>query len=266
MDITMDRLSNTITLHRNNIESLTGGPRPLLLLLPWHGAKPHSVERYRQIYYPYGFDILTVESSILHFLWPQYGLSYAEQVLDLLHSELFSSHPLVIHAFSLGGFLFVQMIASTLRDTSRYSGFKARITGQIFDSLVIGNLDLMVKGASQMLNPPFFQSFFRRVALFFFWLLSGYTVNHYQTAIATLWERPCHAPILIFYSENDPLCDNTKMESLLHGWRRKGIPVFGKSWKISRHAGHLRQHPEEYQSTLQNFLQSLGKLHLPSKL
>ncbi|XP_041059154.1 fascin-3 isoform X1 [Carcharodon carcharias] len=140
------RLSNTITLYRNNTKAVAGAPRPLLVLFPWLGAKPRAVECYRQIYYPYGFDILTVESNILHFLWPRYGLSYASEVLDLLHSEPLSSHPLVIHAFSIGGFLFVQMIVATLRDAPRYSGFEARIMGQIFDSLVVGDVELMAKG------------------------------------------------------------------------------------------------------------------------
>ncbi|XP_067915867.1 transmembrane protein 53-A [Heterodontus francisci] len=265
-NVIMNRLSNTITLYRNSTNTLAGAPKPLLLLLPWFGAKPPAVERYRKIYYPYGFDILTVESSILHFLWPRYGLSYALEVLDLLHSEPFSSRPLVIHAFSIGGFLFVQMIVATLRDVPRYLGFKARIVGQIFDSLVIGDVELMAKGVSQMLAPQFLLPLFRRATLFYFWLLSAYTVRHYQSGIRTFWETPYHSPILVFYSENDPLSSYTEVEALLCTWQRRGIRVLGKSWKISRHAGHLRQHPQEYQSTLQNFLQSLSMIHLPSKL
>ncbi|XP_067861494.1 transmembrane protein 53-A [Heptranchias perlo] len=263
-DITMNRLSSTITFYQNSTKTLV--PRPLLLLLPWFGAKPQAVERYRQIYYPYGFDILTVESSILHFLWPRYGMSYATKVLDLLHSDPFASRPLVIHASSIGGFLFAQMIVRTLRETPRYVDIQARITGQVFDSLVIGNIDLMAKGVSQMLAPSFLQSFLTRATLFYFWLLSGYTVIHYETAIKTFWEMPCRAPILMFYSENDPLSDYAEVEALLRGWRRKGIHVHGKSWEISRHAGHLRQHPQEYQGALHNFLHSLGMMPLPSKL
>ncbi|GCB76377.1 hypothetical protein scyTo_0016553 [Scyliorhinus torazame] len=140
------KFSNTITLYRNSSKSVANAPRPLLVLFPWLGATPHVVERYRQIYYPYGFDVLTVESNLLHYLWLQYGLAYASYVLDLLQSEPLSSLPLVIHAFSIGGFIVSQMIQATLRDAPRYAGFAARIRGQIFDSLVVGDMELIVNG------------------------------------------------------------------------------------------------------------------------
>ncbi|GCC21287.1 uncharacterized protein [Chiloscyllium punctatum] len=140
------RFSSTITLYGNSTKTLNGAPRPLLLFLPWYGAKCHAMDHYRQIYYPYGFDILSVESSILHFLWPQYGLSYASEVLDLLQSEPFSSRPLLIHASSIGGFLFAEMLIITQRDVPRYSSFGSRIMGQIFDSLVAGDVELLANG------------------------------------------------------------------------------------------------------------------------
>ncbi|XP_051890250.1 transmembrane protein 53-A [Pristis pectinata] len=259
----MNRLSNTITLYRNNGKYLTGGPRPLLLMLPWLGAKPHAIERYRQTYYPYGFDILDVETSILHFLWPRCGLSYALQVVDLLQREPFASCPIIIHAFSIGGFLFAKMITAS-RNIPWHSSFKARVIGQIFDSLVIGNADRMAKGVSQMLAPPFLQPILKRITLF--WLLRGYITSYHKTAIKSFWDHMCPAPILVFSSKNDPLSDSMELEALLQSWRKKGIPVTEKSWDISRHAGHLRQHPQEYQNTLKNFLNSLGPFCLPSRL
>ncbi|XP_038667653.1 uncharacterized protein si:dkey-5i3.5 [Scyliorhinus canicula] len=260
------KFSNTITLYRNSTKSVANAPRPLLVLFPWLGATPHVVERYRQIYYPYGFDILTVESNILHFLWPQYGLAYASNVLDLLQSEPLSSPPLVIHAFSIGGFTVAQMIQATLRDAPRYAGFEARIRGQIFDSLVVGNMELMANGAAQVLAHRFLQPLFKWALLLYFWLFKRYTVSHYQTSTEMFKERPYRTPILTFYSENDPLSDYKEVEALLRNWAMKGIHAVGKSWKISRHAGHLRQHPLEYQSAVQNFLGSLGMFYFPTKL
>lgn len=260
---TMNRLSKTITLYRNSSKYLTGCQRPLLLMLPWFGAKPHAVERYRQIYYPYGYDILVVESSIKHFLWPHSGMSYALQVMELLQSEPFDSCPLVIHAFSIGGFIFAEMILAS-RNVPCHSNFKSRIVGQIFDSLVIGSVDQMAKGVSQMTAPPFLQPILKRMVVF--WLLSGYISSHHKAIVNNFMEHPCRTPILVFYSKDDPLSDYMQVETMLHNWQKTGIRAFGKSWDISRHAGHMRQHPQEYQSTLQNFLSSLGPYHLPSKL
>ncbi|XP_048409679.1 uncharacterized protein si:dkey-5i3.5 [Stegostoma tigrinum] len=262
----MKRLSTTITFCGDSPESLDDARRPLLLLFPWYGAKPHAIENYRQIYYPYGIDVLTVECSIWLFLWPQYGSSYASEVLDLLQSEPFSSRPLLIHALSIGGFLFAEMLVITRRDVQRYSGFGARIMGQIFDSLVVGDMEVLAKGISQVMAPPILQPFLKRTTLFYFWLLSRYTVKHYEASIRSFWETQYHTRILLFYCENDSLSNYKEVEALLYHWQRKGIPAVGKSWKISRHAGNLSQHPQEYQSALQNFLLTLGIIHLPSKL
>ncbi|XP_078276326.1 transmembrane protein 53-A [Rhinoraja longicauda] len=259
----MNRLSNTITLYRNSSKYLTGCQRPLLLMLPWLGAKPHAMERYRQIYYAYGYDILVVESNIMHFLWPHSGMSYALQVMELLQREPFASCPLAIHAFSIGGFIFAEMIVNS-RNVPRHSNFKARIVGQIFDSLVVGSVDHVAKGVSQMMAPPFLQPLLKRITVF--WLLRDYITSRHKAAFNTFRDYPCPSPILMFYSKNDPISDFMEVDALLHSWQKKGIRAFGKRWDISRHAGHLRQHPQEYQSTLQNFLSSLGPSHLPSKL
>ncbi|XP_072097076.1 transmembrane protein 53-A isoform X2 [Mobula birostris] len=259
----MKRLSSTITLYQISGKCLTGGPRPLLLMLPWFRAKSPAVERYRQLHHPYGFDILVVETNILHFLWPRLGLSYAQQVVDLLHKGSFASSPIIVHAFSIGVFLFANMIVVS-RNIPLYSNFKARVVGQIFDSLVIGNTDRIAKGVSQILAPPFLQPVLKRMTLF--WLMRSYINSYHQAAIKLFWDHPYPAPVLVFSSRNDPLSDWVELEALLQSWQKKGIPVTGKSWDISHHAGHLRQHPQEYQEVLKSFLNSLSSFCLPSKL
>ncbi|MGH0151631.1 UNVERIFIED_CONTAM: hypothetical protein FKN15_048139 [Acipenser sinensis] len=84
------------------------GPKPLLLLLPWLGSRPHAVDKYREIYFRQGVHFLTVKTS--HFLWPRWWLDYGAQILELLQSDSFVSRPLLLHAFSIGGYTFAQMM------------------------------------------------------------------------------------------------------------------------------------------------------------
>lgn len=121
--------------------------RPLLLLLPWLGSRPQAVSKYCEIYFRTGFDVLMVESQVSLFLWPRWGLEYGARLLDLLESDQrFCRRPLLVHAFSIGGYTFSQLMMHMAQDRERYQGLAQRIHGQIYDSLVIGSLERMAVG------------------------------------------------------------------------------------------------------------------------
>ena len=158
--VTVQKISKTITFFCNDTltSSITsrpaGGPgatsadqpKPLLLFLPWLGSRPQTVTKYCEIYFRTGFDVLMVESEVSQFLWPRWGLEYSARVLDVLEDERFSQRPLLVHAFSIGGYTFGQMLVHMARDGQRYRGLAQRIRGHIYDSLVIGSLERMAIG------------------------------------------------------------------------------------------------------------------------
>ncbi|MGH0158420.1 UNVERIFIED_CONTAM: hypothetical protein FKN15_035638 [Acipenser sinensis] len=49
--VTAQRISKTITFYKNESKAASmlqqNGPKPLLLLLPWLGSRPHAVDKYR---------------------------------------------------------------------------------------------------------------------------------------------------------------------------------------------------------------------------
>ncbi|MGH0151630.1 UNVERIFIED_CONTAM: hypothetical protein FKN15_048138 [Acipenser sinensis] len=258
---TAQRISKTITFFKNESKAASmlqqNGPKPLLLLLPWLGSQPHAVDKYREIYFRQGFDVLTVESKTCHFLWPRWGLDYGAQVLELLQSDSFVSCPLLLHAFSIGGYTFAQMMVHISRNAQQYKSVTDRIKGQIYDSLVIGSVERMAEGVSKMFFPSL-QGLVQWSTLLYFRVLEGYTVDYYNAAIEVFWNNPLQTPGLFFHSENDPLSDHKELERLQKKWQQQGITVVYKAWKDSLHAGHLRQHPQEYLATLHQFLQSLN--------
>ncbi|MGH0142900.1 UNVERIFIED_CONTAM: hypothetical protein FKN15_047833 [Acipenser sinensis] len=228
--ITAKRISKTITFYKNESKAASmlqqNGPKPLLLLLPWLGSRPHAVDKYREIYFRQGFDVLTVESKTSHFLWPRWGLDYGAQVLELLQSDSFVSCPLLLHAFSIGGYTFSQMMVHISKNAQQYKSVTDMIKGQIYDSLIIGSVEKMAEGVSKMFFPSL-QGLVQWSTLLYFRVLEGYTVDYYNAAIEKRWQQ-------------------------------QGITVVYKAWKDSRHAGHLRQHPQEYLATLHQFLQSFN--------
>lgn len=239
--------------------------KPLMLMLPWLGSRPQALTKYCEIYFKTGFDVLVVESEVKDFLWPRWGLEHGKRLLDLLHSERFASRPLLVHAFSIGGYTFSQLLVNVSQDTQRYQGLAQRIKGQVYDSLVVGSVERMATGLGKTLLPSL-ESVVKSVSMLYFSMFKHQTLDYFNEGIEAFWATPVTAPALFFFCENDPLSDPQAVEELIDHLRKRGIDVTSKKWKDSIHAGHLRRHPEEYVSTLNRFLNSLHVTQPKAKL
>lgn len=125
---------------------VSASPRPLLLFFSWLGAQPGGVAKYRDVYLDRGMDVLLVQSSVMHFLWPQWGLDYGLEILKVLEEPLFSERDLLVHATSIGGYTFTHMLTHMAHGPKKYAQLGQRVTGHIYDSLVAGSLEHMAVG------------------------------------------------------------------------------------------------------------------------
>lgn len=89
------------------------------------------------------------------FLWPRWGLDHGKLLLELLLSERFITRPLLVHAFSIGGYTFAQLLVHVTQDQQKYQAVTNRIKGQVYDSLVVGSLEHMAIGESVVTNLHF---------------------------------------------------------------------------------------------------------------
>ncbi|XP_029379395.1 uncharacterized protein LOC115056804 [Echeneis naucrates] len=271
--ITAHHLGKNVTFYVNELASPASGcqrkmseeHKPLMLLLPWLGSRPQAVAKYCEIYFRTGFDVLVVESEVQQFLWPHWGLDHGRSLLELLQSERFATRPLLVHAFSIGGFTYSQLLIHVSQDTQKYQSLTKRIKGQVFDSLVVGTLDTMVTGLGKTVFPHF-ETLVKKVCMLYFGLFKRQTVDHFNTSIDVFWKTPVRAPALFFFCENDVLSNAQAQEDVLDYWRKSGIQVTAKKWKDSTHAGHLKRYPEEYLATLELFLHSLHITQLKAKM
>ncbi|XP_018581740.1 transmembrane protein 53-A [Scleropages formosus] len=267
--VTAHKISKTITYLLNESKAVTKSPKskpkPLLLLLPWLGSRPQGLAKYCEIYFRTGFDVLVVETEVSQFLWPRWGLDYGAKVLEVLERDAFISRPLLVHAFSIGGYTFTQLLNHIPGCSQQCQSLADRIKGQIYDSLVIGSLEHMATGLGKTLFPQW-EGLFRQASLLYFRAFKKHTVDYFKSSVDLFWNHPVTAPALFFFCENDPLCDYNKMEELIECWRSAGMVVEGKKWKESIHAAHLRQHPEEYLAVLESFLRSLDLVPLKAKM
>ncbi|XP_067276209.1 transmembrane protein 53 isoform X3 [Pseudorasbora parva] len=270
--VTAHKISKRITFFASDVGAGTpaasyspGQPKPLLLLLPWLGSRPQAIAKYCEIYFRTGFDVLVVESEVSQFLWPRWGLEYGGRLLELLESEGFSQRPLLVHAFSIGGYTFSQVLVHVAKDTQRYQSLTNRIRGHIYDSLVMGSLEHMATGLGKTMFPRL-EGLVRTAGLMYFRVFKHQTVDYFDSSISIFWNTPLMAPALFFFSENDAMCDYKSLEKMVEFWKKRGLLVESKKWKESVHAGHLRTHPQEYLSTLENFVLSLNMVPLKAKM
>ncbi|KAM9311779.1 transmembrane protein 53-A-like [Gastrophryne carolinensis] len=259
------KYSDSVSLYTNPSNTIDSpASPPLLLFLPWLGSKAKSYEKYIHLYFNLGFDVLVAESSMSHFLWPRNGLKYAGQLLDLLMGEKeLSSRKLYLHAMSIGGYTFAQMLVCSSKEQRE---MLEKLHGQVFDSLVVGSMEKMATGVARMVASPLLESLIVRGTLLYFSLLKAQTADYYEKGIRAFWDKPIHCPSLFFYCMNDPMSDYVTVEELLQDWENQGIKVHGKKWMNSVHAGHLKRHTEEYIETLNSFIGGLSSAIPRSKL
>lgn len=121
-------------------------PRPLLVFFSWLGAQPGPVAKYRDLYLQRGMDVLLVQSSVMHFLWPRWGMEYGLEVLRVLEEPPLSGRTVLVHASSIGGYTFTQILCHIAQEPERHAALRQRLTGHIYDSLVVGTLEHMAIG------------------------------------------------------------------------------------------------------------------------
>ncbi|XP_008277083.1 transmembrane protein 53-like [Stegastes partitus] len=230
--------------------------RPLLVFFSWLGARPAAVAKYRDLYMDRGMDVLLVQSRVTHFLWPRWGLEYGLEVLNILEEPQFSQRTVLVHASSIGGYTFTQILTHIAEGPKQHSGLAQRVIGHIYDSLVVGSLEHMAIGLGKTLMPRI-ESFIRNTAMLYFWLFKSHTANFYENSIQVFHNSPITTPALFFFSENDAMCNCVVLEKVIDLWRKRGVAVESRKWKKSIHAAHMRCHPEDYLFTLQHYLNSL---------
>lgn len=120
--------------------------RPLLVFFSWLGAHPGAVAKYRDLYLDRDMDVLVVQSNVMHFLWPRWGLDYGLEVLKVLEEPQFSGRAMLVHASSIGGYTFTQLLTHIAQGQKKHAGLVQRVIGHIYDSLVVGTLEHMAIG------------------------------------------------------------------------------------------------------------------------
>ncbi|XP_070198944.1 transmembrane protein 53-B-like [Littorina saxatilis] len=232
-------------------------PRPLAVLFGWMMAKKRHLNKYGNLYLSKGFDVLTIQVPPLQVLWPASAQERIISLLDTLQDSSLASRPLLIHGFSVGGYLYGEMLVKLEMGAQKYNNISERIVGQVFDSPV--DFEGVPRGfASVLAKNDAMKTALRNSLESYLKIMHNSVTKYYLQSSAAFHGNSLRLPSLFLYSRADPIGVADIIEGIIDKWRSQQIPVSHKCWDHSPHVSHFHHHPDEYVETLLAFLESLG--------
>lgn len=255
-------MTNGSTKHlknRPNLSEYSAEGRPLAVLLCWLAAKNNAVNKYAQFYVDQGFDVLTVRITPWQLLLP----ARADPIIrhEILPTLLSSDHDKkLIHGFSVGGYVFAQMLKYMHNDpTGKCQEMMIKtMTAQVWDSVVDVNGISIGVSKSVFIKSPFLQKSMQSYIDFHLRTFYDIATKYYDEAHEYFYNQPLKAPALFLASEIDQISTLNVIQDIQKLWGANGISCANKIWNNTSHVGHMRRYPEEYKLTVKMFLDRSG--------
>ena len=243
-------LGTNLTFHASGKDNKE---KKLAIICGWMGAKPKQLKTYTNYYHDKGFDTLAFAVGPQHVLKPASALVLMEDVIK--QSLELKPASIVHHHFSVGGYLFGQMLRVLGRpeNATLKASFEPLIKAQVFDSPPDMRGIAAGVGASMGANVL--------IAKPVEWAISAYLaavkntagVEH-AAASNSFHGNHVPAPSIWFYSKADPVCNFNDCETVIGKWKARGTEVEEIVWEDTPHIQHGRVDPGRYFGSLSAFL------------
>lgn len=105
--------------------------KTLVVIAGWMGANEKQLKSYVNWYNKKGIDVLSFSVGPMHILKPSSAMDQMRTILEEVQQR---NCQVCFHHFSVGGYLFGQMLRLIAADSDKYDSVVKKIRGQIFDS------------------------------------------------------------------------------------------------------------------------------------
>mmetsp|Transcript_6025 Transcript_6025/g.18159 ORF Transcript_6025/g.18159 Transcript_6025/m.18159 type:complete len:330 (-) Transcript_6025:126-1115(-) len=252
-DILLDSTGRQTAFITSDLDSatvLSSSTKPVVVILSWMGASHKNVEKYVEFYRQKGYDVYFYLNNMAHAMVPIESKRQASRVLETI-SSIPSDRPVFVHAFSIGTGIYgyvLDMMKKQKRNADN-------IAGVIFDSGPSMIFPADVAKALYMMCPNVSKKVWNMVANSFFSVTQAR--RNFSVAEEALKKLQLpKAPQLYMYSLDDKIINEVgeNIGHFIEANKKVGAEVFSKVWEKSKHATHMRYHPEEYMDNVSQFL------------
>jgi hypothetical protein len=255
--ITNDNVSTQHLRSRPTLEEYQSEGRPLTVLLCWLMAKNNAVNKYAKFYVEKGYDVLTVRITPGQLLWPTRCTPIIDhELLPILQSSDHSQK--LIHGFSVGGYVFAQMLKRFRAEPEKYRQLENSMFAQIWDSVVDVNGVSIGVSKSVFMNSVILQKSLQNYIDFHMKVFYSVATKYYDEAHEYFYNRPLKAPALFLCSTLDQISTIDVIKDVQNYWTPAGIKCINRVWNNTQHVGHMHKHPEEYKEAVSNFIRTHG--------
>ncbi|XP_031765100.2 uncharacterized protein LOC113512027 [Galleria mellonella] len=234
--------------------------KPLCVMINWLLARQKHVMKYAKLYLEQGFDVLSVSCTPWQLMWPVKGSQLIAKDLLKFMSTNVNSHPLVLHGFSVGGYIWGEVIGHSMENKELYTPVMNRIAAQVWDSAAdVSEISIGVPPAVFPKN-KIMQKTLKAYMEYHLRTFHDVATSHYIRSSQLYHSNPCRAPALILLSKSDPVGAERSNRIVHDGWVKLGVKCTWKCWDRSPHVQHYTYHKEEYVAALYDHLEMCNVL------
>lgn len=229
----------------------------LVVLIAWLMAKKKNIAKYADIWMQKGCDVLVVNVNPWQFLWPVKGSQVvAGDVLKFLEQNKAYSQ-IMLHGFSVGGYLWGEVMVHMARNMDQSQPILDRIVGQVWDSAA--DVTEIHKGVPPAVFPRnrVMSKALEKYILYHLKTFDKVATRHYVRSSQMFHTNMARAPALMILSKTDQIGAESSNQRVRESWESMGMRVEWKLFEKSPHVGHFRKYPKEYISDIYNFLDTL---------
>lgn len=199
--------------------------KPLVVLLSWLLSKKKHTYKYANFYLDQGFDVLNINISPWQLFWPMKGSQVvAADILKFLEKNHTFS-PLILHGFSVGGYVWGEVLVQMASELNRYQKVIDRIAGQIWDSAAdITEIPVGVPTAV-FPNNIVMQKALKKYMIYHLKTFDKVATCHYVRSSQMFHTNIVKAPALFFVSKTDPVGTLASNRRVKDNWENMGMKV-----------------------------------------
>jgi hypothetical protein len=255
------KFKNGIVFNDVTGENNAGSNKTLVIFCGWMSSTDKQLKTYLKYYHERNFNTLQFSVGPEHVFNAKAGTKHMTDILDITINTI-KPNQILFHHFSIGGFLYGQMLRVLKENPSKYeTEINDKICGQIFDSPP--DMNSIPEGLAAHVFPQEHNPL-RSVVKFFvelFMRMTASTNGIEWKASSNAFHNNyiTHAPSLWYYSKADPVSRYEDCEQVIKTWESLGIDVTTCRWEHTPHIQHARKDPDRYFGELDKFLNKIKK-------